>query len=157
LSHGRGRNPTARAWGLGRAVGRLVVEYARHDGSDAKFSEPAPSGDCVWTGTNPVLPMCGTWKTWVTTSGGEFMPEPPYACGTAQDRAAVQAVVDALVHRTPEQVAIVPKWAAQSPPAIWNGLLLPRVGARRLRPLASARAFAYLNVAMYDGFVACWR
>ena len=152
LRHG----PALAGWLVGRAVGRVAVAWGRTDGSDAVYTGTPPSGPGLWTGTNPVLPMCGTWRTWIVRSGSEIMPEPPYAFGSPEDLADVDAVYQASLQRTPEQIAIVHKWADQPPPVIWNGLLTPRILTAGLSELASARALAYLNVTMYDGFVTCW-
>ena len=155
LDHARG--VSARAWALGQAVGRLVVDHGKHDGSDAVFTGTMPSGPGIWTGSNPVLPMCGTWQCWITSSGSEFQPEPPYAYGSPEDLADVEKVVEVTEHLTAEQIAIVHKWADLPPPTIWNGMLLERVADLGLDAFASARAFAYLNAAMYDAFVSCWK
>jgi len=144
------------AWNVGSTVGRAVVARGRTDGSDAVYTGTPPSGDGIWTGTNPVLPMCGTWKTWVLKSGYEIQPEPPYAFGSANDLQDVQEVLDVSRHRTPEQIAIVHKWADVTPPAIWNDLLDDRIVAQNLDPVASARISAYLNMAMADAFIECW-
>jgi len=144
------------AWMLGSAVGRAVVARGMSDGSDALFTGTPPAGDGIWTGINPVLPMCGTWKTWVLGSGSEIVPEPPYPYGSAQDLQDTREVLDVSLSRTPEQIAIVHKWADVSPPAIWNELLNDRIVAQNLGVAASARAHAYLNVAMADAFIECW-
>lgn len=147
-----------RSWFLGKFVGMLAVLYGKHDGSDAVFPGPPPAPDvCIWTGVNPALPMCGTWKTWITTSGAEFQPEPPYACGSPEDLAEVEEVYNASFVRTAEQIAIVHKWADLPPPTIWNGLLNDRIVSYGLGNLAAARAHAFLNATMYDAFVSCWR
>lgn len=151
------RGNTRRGWFLGKIVGHLVVLHGQSDGSDAVFTGTPPTGDGIWTGTNPVLPMCGTWKTWIITSGDEFQPEAPYAFGSANDLREVEEVYDASFHRTPEQIAIVHKWADLPPPTIWNGYLNERLTDRRWSALRSARAHAYLNVTMYDAFVCCWK
>src|SRR5262245_12552475 len=52
------------AWSLGVAVGQIAVDYGKADGSDAVFTGAIPTGPRIWTGTNPVLPMCGTWRCW---------------------------------------------------------------------------------------------
>jgi hypothetical protein len=100
--------------------------------------------------------MCGTWKTWVIGSGSEIQPEPPYAFGSTQDLQDVQEVLDVSLSRTAEQIAIVHKWADLSPPAIWNDMLNDRIDATGLDLAASARASAFLNMAMADGFIECW-
>lgn len=154
---GADRGAIVRSFALGRVAGRVAVRRAHADGADRVFIGVPPVGDGLWTGTNPVLPMCGTWRTWIATDGGEFQPEPPYAFGSTADLAEIAAIVAAAAARTPEQVAIVRKWADRSPPAIWNGMLNGEIAARALSPRAAARAQAYLNMAMADGFIACWR
>jgi hypothetical protein len=144
------------AWAVGNVVGRALVARGKSDGSTVPFTGTPPTGDGIWTGTNPVLPMCGTWKTWVLTSGSEIEPQPPYAYGSTQDLNDTQEVLDISLARTAEQIAIVHKWADVSPPAIWNELLNERIIAQNLDVAASARAHAYLNVAMADAFIECW-
>ncbi len=151
------RHRLIRSWLLGRFVGQLVVYYGQHDGSDAVFTGPMPTGDCIWTGTNPALPVCGTWKCWITTSGAEFQPEPPYACGSPEDLADIASVLDASLHRTPDQIAIVHKWADLPPPTVWCGLLNERIASHHLGIRAAARAHAFLNTTMEDAFISCWR
>jgi hypothetical protein len=146
-----------RAWQLGRAVGRRVAERGRGDGSDAAFTGPVPSGEGIWTGTNPVLPMCGSWRPWVLQAGDDVQPEPPYAFGSAADRADVDEVLQVSLHRTPEQIAIVHKWADRSPPAIWNDILNTRILDHGLDGLDAARAHAFANMAMADAFICCWK
>ncbi|TMQ50141.1 MAG: vanadium-dependent haloperoxidase, partial [Candidatus Eisenbacteria bacterium] len=145
-----------RGWSLGRAIGRTMVARGMHDRSDAVYTGTPPTGDEIWTGTNPVLPMCGTWKTWVLRSGDEIAPEPPYAFGSALDLHDTQEVLDVSLARTPEQIAIVHKWADRSPPAIWNEMLNARIESRGLSAVEAARAQAFLNVAMADAFIECW-
>jgi len=155
LDEGAGHSALG-AWALGSAVGRAVVARGMSDGSNVPYTGTPPTGTGIWTGTNPVLPMCGTWKTWVIGSGSAIQPEAPYPYGSAQDLQDAQEVLDVSLSRTPEQIAIVHKWADTSPPAIWNELLNDRIVAQDLDLVASARAQAYLNVAMADAFIECW-
>jgi hypothetical protein len=142
---------------IGHNIGKKVVNYARTDGSSEVWNGtmPPPSPG-VWTGTDPVDPLFGNMKTYILTSGAEFQPPPPYPYGSEQDLADVQAVKDAAHARTAEQVAIVHKWADLPPPTIWNNILNDRIKKHNLGIYDSARASAYLNTAMYDGFVSCW-
>ncbi len=156
LALDQGQNGALGAWAVGSLVGRSMVARGRSDGSTAVYTGTPPSGDGVWTGTNPVLPMCGTWKTWVIGNGPEIQPNPPYALGSAADLADVQEVIDVAAGRTPDQIAIVHKWADVSPPAIWNEMLNERIIAQDMDVVASARASAYLNMALADAFIECW-
>ena len=154
LSEGSG--PVLGGWALGRAVGRLAVDRAKRDGSDAPFTGTIPTGPGLWTGTNPVLPLCGAWKCWLIPAGSEFQPEPPYAYGSPDDLREVDELYQASLNRTPEQIAIVHKWADRSPPAIWNSLLLERLEAAGADPVTSAQSMAWLHMTMADAFISCW-
>ena len=153
---GSDRRSVLRSWRLGVRVGELVVLYGRNDRSDSPFTGTIPSGPGLWNGTNPVLPTCGEWKTWILRAGDEFKPEPPYAFGSPQDLAEVAEVLDVALHRTPEQIAVVHKWADRSPPAIWCGMLNDEIAARHPSLREAARAHAFLNTTLYDAFVSCW-
>jgi membrane-associated phospholipid phosphatase len=59
---------------LGQAVGALIVEWAKQDGSDKAGAVDIPPGPCRWTGINPVAPFAGTRKTWVLSSGTQNIP-----------------------------------------------------------------------------------
>jgi len=145
-----------RSWVLGRRVGELIVERGKADGSDAVYSGTPPGGDGIWTGVRPALPMAGTWKTWILSSGMEVQPEPPFRFGSHADSVDLQEVYDSSLHLTVEQFEIVHKWADFPPPIIWNNLLRWRIDAQHMKLVQSARAYAYLNMAMYDAFVSCW-
>jgi hypothetical protein len=151
-----GHGPVLRGLALGRIAGRVAVRRAHGDGADRPFTGTIPIGEGVWSGSAPVLPACGSWRTWIATSGAEFPPEPAYAFGSPEDLADVAAVVAAAAARTPEQETIVHAWGDAPPPAIWNGMLNERIASRGLDAPAASRAQAFLNMAMADGFVACW-
>ena len=65
---------------LGKRVAALVIEHGKADGTDAKWTGSVPTGPCTWKGSNPILPMNGTWKPWVLASQNEFRPGPPIPC-----------------------------------------------------------------------------
>jgi hypothetical protein len=62
---------------LGQVVGAQVVDWARRDGSDAQWTGSVPTEPGHWNGTNPILPLAGTWKTWALASGSELRPGAP--------------------------------------------------------------------------------
>ncbi|MGZ5898085.1 MAG: hypothetical protein ACXWJ6_17745, partial [Xanthobacteraceae bacterium] len=45
-----------------------------------------------WTGTNPILPMAGTWKPWVLSSSAEFRPGPPVAYDSPEKAAELAEI-----------------------------------------------------------------
>jgi hypothetical protein len=65
---------------LGQAVGDALIERAKTDGADTPWTgtiptvDPTGRGEPLWTGTNPIFPLAGTWETWVLTTGNQFRP-----------------------------------------------------------------------------------
>ena len=144
---------------IGHDVAKKVIAYAEtgNNSSDEEWwNLKMPSGQGKWSGTNPIGSSFGYEKTFLLSSGAEFQPPPPYPFGSDKDLADVQAVIDAAHSRTPEQIAIVHKWADLPPTTIWNEMLNERIESYNLTILESARASAYLNAAMHDSFVSCW-
>lgn len=144
---------------IGQNVGKEIIAYAEtgnNSSDEESWNEKMPSGPGKWSGIYPIGPSLGYEKTFILSSGAEFQPAPPYPFGSDEDLADVQAVIDAAHSRTPEQIAIVHKWADLPPTTIWNNMLNERIKSYNLPILESARASAYLNAAMYDSSVSCW-
>jgi membrane-associated phospholipid phosphatase len=77
---------------LGKSVGAKVIEWAKADGSDAKWTGKIPVGPDKWIGENPVAPLSGNWKTWVIASPGDYLPPPPPAHDSEQTKAELQEI-----------------------------------------------------------------
>jgi membrane-associated phospholipid phosphatase len=145
---------------LGRAVAARVIERAKTDGTDAQWTGTVPTGPGYWNGTNPILPLGGTWKTWVLTSGSEFRPGPPPAYDSAQKTAELEELK--TFKRTPKTDADAFFWqygaGVFNVYQYWNELTSKKLFEYRLdaNPPRAARACAIANIAFYDAFVACW-
>jgi membrane-associated phospholipid phosphatase len=139
---------------LGRAVGALVVEWAKRDGSDKTGSVDIPPGVGRWTGINPVAPFAGTRKTWVLSSGNQLRPGPPPDCRSSQGQAELAEVRN--YPRTFESNATAFYW--QSGRSNWNNVIDQKIFEYRLdiNPPRAARVYALAYVAAYDATVACW-
>ena len=149
---------------LGRAVAQFVIARAKTDGSDAVFTGTIPQGACNWKGTNPALPMAGTWKTWALTSGGQFRPGPPPTCDSAQ-----MATDLAEVKNFPRSIpASGASFNTTRTAFFWQGatgatkplndLIGQKLSEYRLdtNPPRAARAYALVSIAYYDSLVACF-
>ena len=154
---------------LGRAVADAVIASAKTDGSDHHFEGQIPVGEGMWAPppgappdrSQPVEPLAGTWRTWVTDVAA-VRPGPPPAYGSPQFVAEAREVLETARNLTPEQKRIAQFWAGGSgtplPPGIWNQILLDTVREQRLTIPRMARDFALLNVAQADaGNAACAR
>jgi membrane-associated phospholipid phosphatase len=152
---------------LGRAVADAVIANAKTDGSDHHFEGQIPTGTGMWAAPpnappdrrQPVEPLAGTWRPWVTDIKA-VRPGPPPAYGSPQFMAEAQEVLDTGRKLTEEQKKIATFWAGGAgtplPPGIWNQILLDTVREERLSTPRIARDFALLNVAQSDAGVAAW-
>jgi hypothetical protein len=152
---------------LGRAVADAVLVRAKADGSDKHFEGIIPTGTDHWApppGTpadksQPVEPLAGSWKTWVTDMA-TVRPGPPPAYGSPQFVTEAKEVLDTANKLTDQQKQIAQFWAGGAgtplPPGIWNQILLDTVRDERLSTPRIARSFALLNVAQSDAGEAAW-
>lgn len=145
---------------LGRQVGQLAVSRGKADGSDAKWTGAVPAEAGKWTGENPALPLLGTWKTWVLSSGSELRPPPPPAFDSPQMQAELKELQ--VFTRTPKSNADAFFWEFAAGGlrnyAYWNDQLSLMLFEYDLadNPLRAAQAYAMMNIAIHDAAVACW-
>jgi membrane-associated phospholipid phosphatase len=162
---------------LGRAVAARVIEWARSDGTDARWTGSVPDGPGFWRGDNPVEPLAGSWKTWALSSGSQFRPGPPPAYDSEQmaaelaelkghDRSANLNRVTVFWAHDPAgraagaQIATSQaafNWAPLNS-LLWQPELNQKLFEYRLdaNPPRAARAYALTSIACYDAAVACW-
>jgi membrane-associated phospholipid phosphatase len=153
------------AFTAGRLTGRALVVRAEHDGAGPPVAIAPPVGPRLWTPTPPAYaaplePQAGTWRTWHLRDGSALRPGPPPAPGSAQERMDVRAVLETSRRLTDEERAIANRWAdgagTETPPGHWNRIALDLVEAAGWGTVRAARAFAALNTAQADAFIACW-
>lgn len=143
---------------LGREVARRVIERGRSDGSAAAWAGRVPREPGRWSGEKPVLPQAARWRPWTLAGADELRPPPP------PDATRLARELDEVrtVERTPQRIAAALFWeyAAGGTRSyeFWNERLGRALLEHRLDRNAprSARAYALLNVALYDAAVACW-
>jgi len=149
---------------MGRAVAALVIARAQNDNSNAVFTGTIPQGACNWKGTTPFLPMSGTWKTWILSSGSQIRPGPPPTCDSAQ-MATELAEVKNFARPIPAAGAsfnttrLAFFWqGAASFIKPWNDLISQKISEYRLdaNPPRAARVYALVSIAYYDSLIACF-
>lgn len=136
-----------------------LLDRARGDGADLVWSGTVPVGPCLWTGTNPLLPLWGEVQTWCLRSGSELRADPPPACDSREFKRALAEVRRYSDHRTPGELRIAQFWAdgagTSTPAGHWNEIACERL--LRIRDVFfAAEVLALLNLAMADGGVCCW-
>jgi len=145
---------------LGRAIAARVIDRGQQDGSNAQWTGTVPSEPGRWSGTNPILPLAGTWKTWALTSGNEPRPGPPPAYDSPEQTAELVILKD--YQRTAKTNADAFFWEYGSGGTrnywFWNEQTNKKVLEYQLdtNPPRAARAYAIESIAAYDSGVACW-
>jgi len=145
---------------MGHAVGALAVSRGKSDGSDAKWTGTVPTEPGHWTGVNPILPLAGTWKTWVLSSGSQLRPGPPPAYNSVQE-ASELAEVEQFV-RTPKSNSDALYWeyavGGTRGFQFWNDLTAKKLFEYRMDSDAprAARVYALESIAYADSAIACW-
>lgn len=161
---------------LGRAVAALFLERAKGDGMK-NAQAPKPVSDSLrdaaqakwgWHWVNeedpprPVglTPLFGMVKPWCIPNIESVRPGPPPAPGTPEYQANVDELVEISKKLTAEQRRIANFWAdglaTYTPPGHWNRFAADMMIKYRDNPLRSARAFAYMNMAIMDAGISCW-
>lgn len=156
------RSDVAAGWALGTAVAERAIRRARADGSERTWNGAFPQGAAFWQPTpprrvrDPYDPLAGTWKTWVLDSGAQFRPPPPPILESPAFQADLQELRALGRTRTQYQADVARFWATDAPSMRWETMLEDELRLRGWSAPHAARARAYLSVAMYDAFVACW-
>jgi hypothetical protein len=145
---------------LGRAIGQRAVARGKTDGSDAKWTGAVPTEPDKWRGTSPVLPLAGTWTTWVLRKPDELRPPPPPAPGSAQLVAELAELTK--VQRTPGMLSAAWFWEWGAGGfrgfQFWNDQASRKTVEYRMEssPPHAARVYALESIAFHDATVACW-
>lgn len=161
---------------LGRGVAKVLLQRAGSDGMRAAQS-PRPISDSIkndafarygWKWTNqetperPVglTPLFGNVKTWSVPDLLAVRPPVPPAIGSAEFNKAADELKNIAANITREQRKIANWWSdgfnTTTPPGHWNKFAADCVVKHKLNPLRSARAFAYMNMAIQDAGISCW-
>jgi hypothetical protein len=148
---------------LGREVAGIVIEYARKDGSDARWQGALPGGKGLWrnaSGQVPLAPHWGSVKPWLMASDSQFRAKEPPAFESPEFRSALAEVKHYSESLTPEQARIAALWAdgpgSYAPSGRWNKIAADLAQKSGLGEVRSARVFALLNIGMMDAGIACW-
>jgi membrane-associated phospholipid phosphatase len=165
---------------IGRTIGRMFVEMAAADGSDATYDPAsAPTGDGLWTG-EPGDPMLGSWNPWVLARGSDLRPGPPPAWDSPERQAEIDEVRTYQREAYPglPMLFFWPQNPSGRPDPdsapfssnqavyyyapmlhyVWGPELAQKITEYRLdtNPPRAARAYALVSIAGYDATIACW-
>ncbi len=161
---------------IGEEVSKIAKARAAGDGM-SKAQCPKPVSDSIkaaafarfgWQWDNvevpvrPVglTPLFGQVKMWNVPTVEEVRPGPPPAPGTAEFKKNATELKHFADNMTDEWRRIANFWqdglGTYTPPGHWNRIAKEYIIKYRMNPLRTARALAYLNMAMMDGGISCW-
>ncbi len=161
---------------LGRQVAAVAIERAEDDGHrrpwDFAHERLCSTEGCAgeneahWVPTPtgfqypPSDPMASKWETYLMESPGQFLPPPPPAYGSPQFMAELGEVKRLSTDATEDEKELAFFWddgpGTYSPAGHWNDLAIDLVRNRGFDTMETARAFALMNAAIRDAFVATW-
>jgi hypothetical protein len=151
---------------VGEAVATQILSMRANDGADdaiiAPYTPGSQPGD--WIPTPPAFrkaldPGWGTVRPFFLRVGSQFRPGPPPALTSPQfthDFIEIKEIGSATsTTRTPDQTDLARFWVSTAP-QIWNPAARQVAIAQGLTLSQNARAFALLNLAGADAFIAAW-
>ena len=139
---------TKAGFDLGKKIAEKEIEYTRDYVTTAQWDGKVPDKPGLWRGKFAMFPMAGQNKTVVLESGSEFRPGPPPDFAKEMEEMK-------NYKQTFRSLSNAFYWANQS----WFMEYLPKKMFEQnlqMNPPRAARINAIVNVASYDGFVACW-
>ncbi|MEO8452376.1 MAG: vanadium-dependent haloperoxidase [Gemmatimonadota bacterium] len=145
---------------IGRAIGAQVIASAANDNFNPVWTGTVPVGPRFWfSAAPPIAPRLGEMRPFFLTSGSQFRPGPPPVFGSQAFLQALAEIRHLSDTRTAEQDALAKFWAvphgALVIPAYENSILAGLIREHGLSERGAAHAFALVNQAAMDGFIAC--
>lgn len=133
---------------LGKRIAEKEIEYSKDFINNDAWDGKTPDGPNYWRGKYAMFPTAGKNKTVVLSSGSEFRPGPP------PDFANEMAELKSYKQNF-RSLSNAFYWANHS---YFSDQLPVKIFEHNLHlnPPRAARIQAIINVAVYDGFVACW-
>jgi membrane-associated phospholipid phosphatase len=139
----------AEGWKLGEQVASKIIEQAKKDGSDIKYSGVVPKDPKLWHGAYPVGIHVRNYKPIILQRGDQFRPSPP-----PDFEKEMKEMKEFKQDFRSTNLAF--HWASLTGFDIWTELASKKIFEERLdrnTPLC-ARIYALLHVAAYDAGIA---
>lgn len=153
-----------RALTLGAAAAESVVAGRQDDGAIALDVLVPPERHDAWISAEHYPPLRPTWgsvRPFLVTDPDPHMAPPPPAADSTEFRDGLAQVRAAREGAAEEANLIVKRWAdgpgTDTPPGHWNRIAVELIDARGLNEHQATQVLAYLNMALFDAGVLCWR
>lgn len=142
---------------IGAAVARELVEYAKKDKSDMKWSGERPTGPDKLKGDVFVYPAAGQWATWAIQSADDYLPPPPHDIDSVEMQKELNELKN-IERNVPVSIAGWLNHSTERAYRWWYDKLATAVfesGAEMDSPSA-ALAYATVAAANHDAIIACF-
>jgi membrane-associated phospholipid phosphatase len=139
---------TKAGFALGKRVAEMEIDFTKDYIYKTAWDGKMPERPGIWRGKQPMAPTAGRNKTVILDSASQFRPGPPP--DFAQEMAALNNY-----KQTFSSQANAFYWARQD---YWSEALVRKIFEHNLHlnPPRAARIYAAVNLAAYDGFIACF-
>lgn len=152
------------ALAAGRATTISLLKRRDSDGATRLEIVTPPSGDRMWYSSeqwSPLRPYWGEVQPFLITQLNDYDPPAPPAPGSPESSRALAAVREARRAASSYNENIAKKWAdgpgTSTPVGHWNEIAVALIVRYRLSNLESARVLAFMNMALMDVSILCWR
>ena len=145
----------------GRAMGDVMIAWARSDRFDTPWTGTIPTGPGLWIANGPPSgPLLGNMRPYFMSGGSQFRPDAPPAIGSQEFITALAEVSGFSRTRTAEQLGLVRFWALGpgTPTALgyWNEIASRFIVENQLDERAAAHVLAVTNTAAVDADIGCY-
>ena len=136
---------------LGKKIALVEIEHTKNFTPKTPWDGKMPTDPGLWKGKKPMYPLAGQNKTVVLTSASQYRPGPPP--DFAKDMAELKNFKQNFRSQTNAFY-----FASYGSFGAADDLLNKKIFEHNLHlnPPRTARIYALVSVATYDGFAACW-
>jgi hypothetical protein len=152
------------ALAAGKATTISLLKRRDNDGATKLEIVTPPSGDHVWYSSeqwSPLRPNWGEVQPFLITQLSDYDPPAPPAPGSTESNKALTAVREARRAASAYNESIAKKWTdgpgTSTPVGHWNEIAAALIVRYRLSNVESARVLAFMNMALMDVSIMCWR
>ena len=139
----------AAAWKIGERIASKIIDQAKKDGSETKYTDPMPTDSKLWRGQYPVGINVRKYKPVFMKSGDQFRPPAPP--DFTEEMKEMKAFKQDF-----RSTNLAFYWASLTGYDIWTELASRKIFEERLdrnTPLC-ARIYAMLHTTLYDAGIA---
>ncbi len=153
-----------RAAEAGTSTASALLQRRENDGSTSLRTVDVPVGPGMWRSSEtwpPLRPDWGEVQPFLIGQITDFDPLPPPPLSSTAFAEALDVVREARESQSWENESIAKEWAdgpgTVTPTGHWNAIAARIIAHHGLGEAESARVLAFLNMALIDATILCWR